>query len=262
MHWKRVLIALLVTVSAASCKTVSDEAGVNHAWHEAIVEIPKEGTHAYDWQWYTQTSALPADGVEGIWPLVIYMHGCNGGTPGPLARDLVEAGIAVVTPNSLARPGYDGSCIPERYLWGLRRDAPAIRLADLGHAVDQAKQLPWVDPRNIFLVGQSEGGATVAKFDSSGQRSVRARVIGGDACDGGLNAPRGEPVLAILGQRDPVFESWGGVDRTCGRLMHSDNGSHNMFYRTGRASMMHAQLTRHPETRRMVVDFLLEHKVQ
>ena len=235
---------------------------VNRVWENALAEVPML-EHYKGWQWYKPVGDLPAEEVEGVWPLVIYMHGCSGGDPGPLSKALLRSGFAVITPDSLDRRNYDGSCIPERHLWGLRWDAPAIRQADLAHTIKQVKTLPWVDVRNIFLVGQSEGGGVVAAFNFSDPLySVRARVIGGTDCRYlGFQAPRSEPVLAILGSEDPTFWSSGGVDGTCGRYMYSDNGSQDVFYTTGSASTMHNQLSYHSPTLDLVVAFLLEHKV-
>ena len=241
-------LVLALALTAVGCKTTgTDTAQDSAAWNAAMVEVPMlDGS--YGWQIFNKEHLVPHEDVQGVWPTVIFMHGCSGGDPGPLSKALVRAGFAVITPNSLARPSYDGSCIPERHIYGTRRDAVAIRTADLTHAIEQAKRLPWVDARNLFLVGQSEGGAIVARFDSSGPKhSVTARVIGGDNCSwGGFNAPRSEPVLAVLGNKDPVFESQGGFNGSCGRFMHSDNGSRNVLYTTGTASTMHAQLTHYP----------------
>ena len=258
---------LALALAVAGCKTTGTTVGttaeVDRVWENALAEIPML-EHYMGWQWYKPVGDLPAEDVEGVWPLVIYMHGCSGGDPGPLSKALLRAGFAVITPDSLDRLNYDGSCDPDRHRWGLRRDAPAIRTADLGHTIRQVKGLSWVDTRNVFLVGQSEGGGVVAAFNSSGpELSVRARVIGGTDCRYlGFQAPRSEPVLAILGSEDPTFWSSGGVDGTCGRYMYNDNGSRDVFYTTGLASAMHDQLSYYPPTRDLVVAFLLEHKVQ
>lgn len=261
----RLIAVCLVTVSVvAGCKTTSnDPLELGRAWNAAIAEVPQvDGSKG--WQRFQRIDLLPSDEVAGVWPTVIYMHGCNGIGSGSLHKALVRAGFAVISPNSLARENYHGSCIPRKKIYGTRRDAIAIRTADLAHAIEQAKMLPWVDARNIFLVGQSEGGAVVATFRSGDPRhSVAARVIGGHDCSwGGVQAPRSEPVLAILGSKDHTFQLGGGPKGSCGsRFRYTDNGSRNVVYTTGSASVIHGLIGTHQPSIKLVVEFLLEHRV-
>lgn len=265
MNLTRLIVCAMTVLAVAGCKTTSDDPlELNRAWNAAITEVPQiDGPKG--WQWYQRMSMLPSDEVAGVWPTVIYMHGCSGRVgAGSLSRALVRAGFAIISPSSVARENYDGSCIPRKWIYGTRRDARAIRTADLAYAIKQAKMLPWVDTRNIFLVGSSEGGGVVAAFHSGDPtHSVRARVFDGTDCSwGGVQAPRSEPVLAVLGSKDYTFQLSGGPKGSCGsHFPYTDNGSRNVVYTTGSASGMHGLITRYPPAIKLVVEFLLEHRV-
>ena len=264
MNLTRLIVCAMTVLAVAGCKTTSDDPlEISRAWNAAIAEVPQvDGSRG--WQRFQRIDQLPSNEVAGVWPTVIYMHGCAGGGSGSLSRALVRTGFAVISPNSLARKNYQGSCIPRKKIYGLRRDARAIRTADLAYAIEQAKMLPWVDTRNIFLVGQSEGGAVVATFRSGDPKhSVAARVIGGHDCSrGGVQAPRSEPVLAILGSKDHTFQLGGGPKGSCGsRFRYTDNGSRNVVYTTGSASVIHGLITSHQPSIKLVVEFLLENRV-
>ena len=210
-------VFLIGSTMLPGCKTTSsDPLELGRAWGAAVAEIPMADGSA-GWQKFQLVRLLSDEDVVGVWPTVIFMHGCNGGNAGPLAKALVRNGFAVVTPNSLARQGYQGSCKEGRY--NLRRDASEIRTADLTHAIEQTKQLSWVDIGNVFLVGHSEGGSVVAGFASGNPvHSVTARVVGGTDCGWrGVRAPRSEPVLAIMGRRDAVLvEIYGAPGEAAG----------------------------------------------
>jgi dienelactone hydrolase len=60
-----------------------------------------------------------------------------------------------------------------------------MRQYDALNAIKNAKQLDWVDARNIFLVGFSEGGITSATVSTDFDSGINARVIEGWACHAG-----------------------------------------------------------------------------
>lgn len=257
----RMLIA--VSLALTACKTTGtggahDPGELEQAWQSAIVQVPKDDSM---FGWYFVMRNLDTIPIEGRYPTVIYMHGCSGDQAGELGNALVKAGFAVIGPNSIARSNYDGSCEPRKLRFGLDKRAPAIRRADAGYAIASAKSLPWVDPDNVFLVGQSEGGLVAASFSSDDPRhAVNARVIGGYACNwqSGLRAPRSEPVLAIMGAEDPTYDPW-GPDQHCGHHMIYDNGSESIVYRTGYLARMHDQIKIHGPSIKRIVEFLLAH---
>ena len=188
------------------------------------------------------------------------MHGCSGDQAGELGNALVKASFAIIGPNSLARRRYNGSCDMTKMLLQTDKGAPAIRRADAGYAIANAKLLPWVDADNVFLAGYSEGGMTTASFSSDDPRhAVNARVIGGDHCGRfGLGAPRSEPVLAIFGMEDWTYDPW-GPDGHCGHHMIFDNGSESIVYRTGYLARSHSLIKAHRESIDHIVEFLQAH---
>ena len=262
MLGKNLLLVCAVALALAACKTTGKEGAhdpgeLEQAWRAAIVQVPNEDSM---FGWYFVMRDLDNMAIEGQWPTVIYMHGCSGGQAGELGNALVKAGFAVIGPNSIARTNYDGSCEPRKLRFQLDKRAPAIRRADAGYAIASAKLLPWVDADNVFLVGQSEGGMTVASFSSDDPRhAVKARVIGGDHCGRfGLKAPRSEPVLAIFGSEDSTYDPW-GPDGHCGHHMIYDNGSESIVYTTGYLARMHDPIKIHGPSIKRIVEFLQAH---
>jgi dienelactone hydrolase len=154
-------------------------------------------------------------------PLVIYLHGCGGfGYSGSADISfLVSNGYAVLAPDSFSREYKPKSCEPSTYLGGLHREVLSFRLAEAEYAHDKAKTLPWVDKRNIFMMGYSEGGITTAQYDRGG---LAGRIILGWTCNhpwpgySGISGPRDEPILAAVASRDPWFINHPSSRGDCG----------------------------------------------
>jgi poly(3-hydroxybutyrate) depolymerase len=143
-------------------------------------------------------------------PLVIYLHGCAGlgYSSSHDIRFLLRKGYAVLAPSSFARKYKPQSCDPKTYTGGLHRGVLDFRLAEASYAHEAAKNLPWVDKRNIFVMGFSEGGITTAKYRRGG---LAGRIILGWTCNAGwpeyngISGPRDEPILAVVASNDPWF---------------------------------------------------------
>ena len=148
-------------------------------------------------------AAIPA-GV-GI-PTVLYLHGCSGfREPDRItARLLAGKGYAVIAPDSFARPGRPRTCDPAAH----RTVAPpavvervyAMRAAEVDYALARIKELAWVDPKNLFLAGHSQGGTAAAAYVG---HVFTGRVILGSRCARGFGAAADEPALAVHSARDP-----------------------------------------------------------
>jgi dienelactone hydrolase len=141
-----------------------------------------------------------------------------------------------------------------------------MRQYDALNAIKNAKQLDWVDSRNIFLVGFSQGGITSATLSTNIDTTVNARVIEGWTCHAGwseyrgINAPVSEPVLALVADQDPWFQdSW--TRGSCGRYMNSENGSRSMVYRTGSLMSKHSLLD-DSDVQNRVLEFLHTHMIE
>ena len=166
----------------------SDE--LHRTWQAALVRIPK--LHKV---YAGQISDLPLEAlpVKEKLPTVIYLHGCSGVWWGTYIRldFFAENGFAVIAPASFARTKYPKSCDPATKRAGLYRETLKMRQYDALNAIKNAKQLDWVDSKNIFLVGFSEGGITSATVSTDFDSGVNARVIEGWTCHAGWNEYRG-----------------------------------------------------------------------
>ena len=238
---------------------------LHRTWQSALVRIPKHH------QVYAgQISNLPIEAlpVKEKLPIVIYLHGCSGVWWGTYIRldFFAENGFAVIAPTSFARAKYPKSCDPATKRAGLYRETLKMRQYDALNAIKNAKQLDWVDSRNIFLVGFSEGGITSATVSTDFDSGVNARVIEGWTCHAewseyrGISASSSEPVLALVADQDPWFQdSW--ARGSCGRYMNSENGSRSIVYRTGSLTRIHSLLD-DPDVQSRVLEFLRAHMIE
>ena len=172
--------------SEMSAQDWTDSKEMDRTWRAAIVRIPAGKGKSRR----STTADLPNDPSlkDRKLPTVIYMHGCSGIWPGTLrrVRFLAENGFLVIAPASFARRKYPKSCDTATHRGGLYRGTLRMRQNDAGHAIEQARRLPFVDGRNIFLIGLSQGGITAATFTARNDRQhVKARVVEGWTCNAG-----------------------------------------------------------------------------
>ena len=174
-------------------------ASPEQAWRAAPVYLPGE--------LFTKSvsTAQPAKGT----PLVIYLHGCAGIDPNhdrSWARFLASNGYAVIMPDSMARTGRRSVCDPLTHTRDISRfpKVREYRHQELAYALQQAEQLPWVDPDRIFLMGHSEGAFAASQFGDPGFRAI---VISAWTCGSrdGLSTRIGVPVLNLVFDRDPWY---------------------------------------------------------
>ncbi|MEM7402227.1 MAG: dienelactone hydrolase family protein [Pseudomonadota bacterium] len=200
------------------------------------------------------------------YPTVVYMHGCSGFWSGTMHRIdfLAQNGFAVIAPPSFARKRYPKSCDINLVQGGLYRDTIKMRQNDAGYAIKHAKDLPWVDKNNVFLMGLSEGGITTATFYAKDEsKSVNARVVEGWTCTStwdeysGVRAPKTEPVLTLLGDKDPWFQN-PYTNGECTRFLNEKNGSKSIVYRKGNLSYRH-ELLEDDMVKKSVIHFLQQH---
>lgn len=239
----------------------SDNNEMQRTWDAALVRIPVLGD-SYMSGIMAKLSQQSITTAKKF-PTIIYLHGCAGIWDGTYRRInfLVRSGFAVIAPASFARNKYPQSCEPLLVKGGMYRETLAMRQNDAGYAIDKAKQLPWVDKDNVFLMGHSQGGVTTATFSSTeSTMSVNARVIEGWTCHAGwqeykgINASASEPVLALVGVKDPWFQNrWTRGD--CGPYMNKKNGSKSIVYSKGPLSIRH-ELLEDKNAQKLVLDFL------
>ncbi len=191
-------------------------------------------------------------------PVLLYLHGCTGLRQGSFAfmRAMAAAGFAVIAPDSMARRFRPWQCDPKAKRGGFHLYVYEFRLAEIAYALERLEGLDWVDRRRLYLMGVSEGGVAAALYRGS---EFRARVIAQWTCHGGplvrgLLAPADEPVLAVVRDRDPWYDSnhtqaQGG---DCGVFFGDRPGSRSVVLETGSKHDVLAD----PAVRRMIISFL------
>lgn len=238
-----------------------DPLELDRTWRAAIVRVPTgPGRSRQVTIEELEKLAPPSDRKL---PTVIYLHGCSGVWSGTHQRTkfLADNGFLVIAPVSLAREVYPRSCNVDTREAGLFRGTIVLRRNDAGHAVERARDLPIVDGGNIVLMGFSEGALTTVTFaPENTQQRVRARVAEGWTCHAGwpeyhgVNAPAGEPVLTLVGERDPWYlDPWTKGD--CSQFLDPRNGSKSVVYRQGSLATKHG-LLEFEEARQDVLNFL------
>jgi len=241
----------------------TDPAEMRRAWNAAIVHVPGKDRKSIE----SSVSELQ-DGKFKFGqklPAVVYMHGCSGIWPGTHMRTkfLAENGFVVVAPASLARKKYPRSCELESYAAGMYRQTLKMRQADAGYAIEQIRKLPFVDGDRIVLMGLSQGGITAATFKPRNkQQKVRARIIEGWTCHdswpeyNGVRASASEPVLALVGTKDPWFRDTSQGD--CQPFLNPNNGSASIVYADEPLASRH-ELLEFNSPKQEVVHFLRRH---
>jgi dienelactone hydrolase len=199
--------ALIVFFLAATAVAGNGAAEVARTWEEARVFLPGSAVPL-------KPTNVPV--IDRPLPTVLYLHGCTGfdyshdGTMGGWAQSLTAAGYAVVMPTSFAREYRPQNCDPATYTGGLAMEVMGMRLEELEYALKQLRTLSWVDQRNLFLMGHSEGGITAARW---GGKEFNGLIISGWTCTAphfpsfdGVRAPVATPLLAISFESDPWFQ--------------------------------------------------------
>lgn len=222
----RVVVSLMLWLVFAATARADDAADLARTWDAAQVWLPG-----------TVQPVTPADlpAATDAAAVVLYAHGCDG--PGRIAvtigRFLARAGYLVVAPDSFARTDKPQSCDAMRHRGGLHREVLGWRQAEMRFALDRVRAVPALAGLPVILMGHSEGGITVATMQAD---DVTARIVEGWTCHAGwpeyrgLNAPVGQPVLALVGENDPWFTDL-DLKGDCGAFMVQDGPSRSVVYR-------------------------------
>ncbi len=247
--------------SEMSSKDWDDPHELERVWQASFVRIPDQDGK------FIQTSIAEIDSISlknnKKYPTVIYLHGCSGFWAGTIRRInfLAQNGFAVIAPPSFAREKYPRSCSVYELAGGLYRDTIRMRQNDAENAIGKAKNLDWVDDNNIFLMGLSEGGITTATFHSKNEKhSVKARVVEGWTCTStwdeyrGVRAPKDEPVLTLVGSKDPWFQN-PYTNGECTGFLDKRNGSKSVVFKKGDLSYKH-ELLEDQSVQKIVKEFL------
>jgi dienelactone hydrolase len=141
-------------------------------------------------------------------PVVVFIHGCTGITEQERgwARLIKGLGFAVVIPDSMAIPGRVLNCDTASYTRNLNRlPMGALRPAEVDYVLSKVYEQPWVDKKNIFLMGHSEGGYAVTVVLNEKEIPLRGIIISGYDCNFGVRASLDTALLAIEWSDDPFY---------------------------------------------------------
>ncbi len=130
------------------------------------------------------------------------------------------------------------------------------------HAFDRISALPALQNVPVVLMGHSQGAITTATIENL---PVAARVIEGWTCHAGwpeyrgLAAPPGQPVLALVGENDPWFQSY-VLKGDCGAFMKENmeggTASRSIVYRAPHYLNAKHWLSGDSDVQREILDFL------
>lgn len=241
-------LAILLGLAAAPASAQSD---LERTWGAAQVWLPG-----------MVVAVSPADipANLGARAAVVYAHGCEG--PSRIttasARFLAEQNLLVVAPDSFARRDKPQSCDPAIPLGGMHRAVLGWRHAELRFAMERLAKLPGTQDLPIVLMGHSEGGIAVATMTAPG---AALRIVEGWTCHAGwpeyrgLNAPSGQPVLALVGEKDPWFRV-PILSGDCGRFMPADAPMRSVVFRSPDYLAARHWLSSDRDVQRTILDFI------
>ena len=173
-------------------------------------------------------------------PAVLFLHGCSGMSYGTTEyrRFFIETGYAVFEPDSFARFG------PGPGVKSCGGNSFRARTEEVEQALIEIRKLDWVDQKQVFLMGSSEGGRVVAGWSKDG---FAGHIILATACwdQKGLipSAPKNVPVLAVVGEKDSNGER-------CQTRSHARGSRSIVINGAGHV------ILDYPETGKAIADFL------
>lgn len=150
-------ISLVISISVLAA---------NRAVAQEVVEFEATKPHAAD-QVLLKAELYKPDGADKRSPAVVLMHGCGGWQPAVRhglqthARYLRQRGFVVLNVDSFGPRQSTGGkvCASLQALYQAR----TYRTYDAFDALQYLRDQDFVDPDNIFLVGQSNGGSVAIR---------------------------------------------------------------------------------------------------
>lgn len=217
------------------CQSYTKPEDLHATWAMAPKRLPahatRDGQAVYEYTtpdygaWLEKvTSGVLKPGIK--LPAVLYLHGCAGLTSASTwGGHFTRRGFAFFAPNSYARVGRSNSC-----LRGAADSKIAMRQAELRYALEKMRQIAWIDPRRLVLVGFSEGGFTAAQYRGTEFAAVVLLGVDCRLTGGSPLTPASVPVLNIVGAQD----DW-GFGRGCSMNRTSDGSKTVVLQDAGHA---------------------------
>jgi dienelactone hydrolase len=198
--------------------------------------------------------------LDKPYPVVIYLHGCTGIAEWHDAgwgRALAQEGFVFIVLDSFARPGRLSNCDPNRKTGSNAFPrAHEYRQQEISYAYDRLQQLSWVDKKNMFLMGHSEGGTAVAIYPKTGFRghiiSAWTCTFRGEATLDGIKSNKEIPILVVAASRDVWRAGNRWTDGKC-----SDRAEGYKLKQIDLDGTIHATLN-YPEAKPAVIGFVKE----
>lgn len=220
---------------------VASKYDIPQSWNRSKVYLPHT------------TLAKPIEALSTSNPenVVVHLHGCGGigRDEDTWAKHLTNNGYTVVLPDSLAIPGRRSNCDPGSNIRNAHNvPVGPLRVSEARYALEQVRKL--ASAKNIFLMGHSEGGATILMAPMSNFRGV---ISIGSFCSGPMvNINPEVPLLLINYQSDPWFKD---VKYLCEeKTAHRSQKTQAIIL-----SGLGHEAADNPDARKAVLDFLLAH---
>jgi len=193
-------------------KTLKKYKNIQDTYKHAYVGIPKgigcvEEDFFGSWKEFQQK--YPNFNPKKKLPLVLFMHGSAGLSKGEVYKRYIvqEAGCIFFAPNSFKvkkRPTYQSPTSLKKY-----EKVHKLRQAELDINLKRLLKLDFIDKKNIFLMGHSEGGLASSLYKS---KVFKGRIITAFSCEHSyfyenlkLGSRKHEPFLNIIGTDDEYF---------------------------------------------------------
>jgi len=139
---------------------------------------------------------------DGPFPAVIVLHGCNGPHHHYVGwgEKLASWGYVALLPDSFSPRGPMNICINTPSV------PPQVRIWDVFGAADFLNEQPYVQQKNIGVIGFSHGGWTImrmiqANMFASGY-GIKGAVAYYPLCDKRRDGDNAIPLLVLIGEKD------------------------------------------------------------
>lgn len=193
-------------------KTLKKYTNFKDTYTHAYVGIPK-GFGGIKKAFYGTFDAFnkkyPDLHVEKKYKTVLYVHGSSGLYKGDVYRKYIveELGFVFFAPDSHRlknRPVYKSPAKEKVYV-----KVHKIRVSEIDYNYKKLRKLSFVDKKNIFLMGNSEGGLAAAIYTP---KRFKGRIVTAFSCESSyfcehfkLGSKKDEPFLNIIGTHDEFF---------------------------------------------------------
>ncbi len=211
---------LAIALSLFSGNAFADRSDLELTWQRGFLAVPDVISSSKETSFITDQGRLQRLAGSGMkFPVVIYMHGCNGmgDRDRKVMSRIAKQGYLVLAPNSLARRFRPVRCDGLNqtssdgffYVFDFRQEEINYAVQELLDTRGTWKN--WIDPDNLFLMGVSEGGLATAHYRGD---MFKARIITQWTCHGdtivrGLSGPDTTPILSVVRKDDPWYRTPG-----------------------------------------------------